>query len=64
MSTPHTCPVCNGTGKNSCGSECPACKGTCIVWDHNHICPYPVPYIPRYPYYDEWPYPYTITYYT
>lgn len=42
MSTPHTCPVCNGRGKidttpvtatavNYC--TCPACNGTCVVWE-------------------------------
>lgn len=37
MSTPHKCPVCEGEGTvaRGCGvkEECPACKGSCIVWE-------------------------------
>jgi hypothetical protein len=28
---PYKCPVCNGRGRDEDG-ECPACKGTAIVW--------------------------------
>ena len=33
---PHRCPVCDGEGKVSLdpnGPPCPACHGTCVVWE-------------------------------
>ena len=49
MSTPHTCPVCGGTGKTFCllgvGTAsnpepeiCPACGGACVVWEPETVC--------------------------
>ncbi len=48
---PHKCPVCMGVGKVYTNitsyseyyptAECPACNGTCIVWEDSNQSPEP-----------------------
>ena len=59
MSTPHTCPVCEGKGTLDPfdlgePKECPACKGTCVVWEGVPVNDAPV--VPLWPWYPPHPY--------
>ena len=63
MSTPHKCPVCEGSGledkrgdfSKAIRDNCPACKGTCVVWSSDEPVRYvfelpePIPLPPSWP---------------